>query len=136
MNEEIFVLTYSGNGKRVGIKVPEGDFIHKVSRVIDATQVFCITHKGFGFRFNLSDIRIMGGDTEGDSLINIEEGDSLIEGILLDEKDEKRNIEINTSLGEKINIPMIEIPILKRGSQGVRLIKLFEKDDVESARLI
>jgi len=90
-------------------------------------RILCITKKGFGYIFNLSDMRVMGEDTEGIKIIKLTDGDSLVDFIALSPEIKKARILLDSMLD--IDVDIKEIPVLTRGSQGVKIVNFYEQGD-------
>ena len=112
----------------------KGITLEKADRVIGATiaeseaSVLCVTEKGFGKRSGFSDYRMQSRGGKGVINIKITEKNGAIVGLkTVTERDELMLI---TSGGMVIRMPAEPIRVLSRNTQGVRLIKLNEKDKV------
>jgi len=98
----------------------------------DDETILCLTEKGFGFRFNPSDLRVMDQDSPGVAIIELPEHDSLFSIHSVRDND---IFQITSSSDNTIEIPSNEIPILPRGNTGVRLIKLEDDETVTDLQI-
>lgn len=105
------------------IKLEKGDKIMNNLDITTAVTIFLMSKEGFGFKFNHSDIRVMGADSPGVVVINLPKKDSL--GTALIEEEEIGNTLTVYAPGTDtfVEINKREVPTMKRGAQGVRLIK-------------
>ena len=137
-----FAITEKGQAIKVAqnlitnsdfIKLAKGDkiitsFLYNDQKI---ESVLCVTKNGFGVRINLSDIRSMGPGGGGVKFVKLTpRTGTVVIAIGLNKKD--KNLEIVTLEGKNIKLNIDEIPLLNRGSQGVKIVKLEGKDTVKN----
>jgi DNA gyrase subunit A len=117
----------SGMGVR-GIKLGKGDFVIGMEVVEDKADLLTVTSNGFGKRTTLDAYRVQGRGGKG--IINIKSTPKTgsIVGIL--EVKEEDEIMIITTSGNVIRIKVKGIRKSGRSTQGVKVIRLEEKDKV------
>ncbi len=90
------------------------------------TTVLTVTEKGFGKRSNIEEYRKTA--RAGKGVINLKTNDktgSVIASIAVNDKD---SVIITTTKGNIIRIPMRDLRVMGRATQGVRVVKLKEGD--------
>ncbi len=135
-NYEVEPSTKGTKGKHIMtyLKLDEGEIIRTVLKIgRDFTEdydVVFITGKGKIKRTSLKDFARSG--TSGVIGIKIEEGDQVVDAILVDSAEEKMNIFIGTSRGMAIRIQLSDLRRMGRNAMGVKAINLKKDDRVVS----
>ncbi len=95
----------------------------------DAT-IMVVSEKGYGKRTDIEDYRMTGRGGKGVKTLNVTEKT----GSLISIKDvtDENDLMIITKLGITIRMKMEDVRIMGRATQGVRLIKVRDKDDIAS----
>ncbi len=96
----------------------------------NASTVLVVSKRGYGKRTDLEDYRITGRGGKGVKTLSITEKTGVLVAIL-DVNDEKDLMIINKS-GLTIRIPVADLRVMGRATQGVRLIKMRESDEIAS----
>ncbi|MCX7719750.1 MAG: DNA gyrase subunit A [Dictyoglomus thermophilum] len=149
-NDEIMIFTKKGNAIRfhekdvremgriaqgvIGIKLRKDDSV--IGGVIfkESKQIVLVTTYGIGKRVNPNEFSVQKRGGMGVRAIKITPKTGDLVGVKnVSENDE---ILISTKRGQIIRIPVNNIPILSRNSQGVKLVKLNEDDYVVSIDLV
>lgn len=139
----VFALTQAGqaikftrsswDGKGPEIKLAKGDKI--VTSFLyndeDINLILYVTSNGFGVRVKLSDIRAMGPGGAGVKFAKITPKTGTIVIAYGTNEKSSKGLEIISTKGGKIKIDTKEIPILNRGSQGVKIFKLAKGESVK-----
>ncbi len=94
------------------------------------STILVVSQKGYGKRTDLEDYRITGRGGKGVKTLNITDKTGVLVAIL-DVNDEKDLMIINKS-GLTIRIPVADLRVMGRATQGVRLIKMKESDEIAS----
>jgi DNA gyrase subunit A len=115
-----------------GIKLGVGDNVVSLEVLpienVDKYSVMTITKKGYGKRSAIGDYRLTG--RAGKGVINMKVTDKTGEIITSQSVVNKDNIIVMTQGGIVIRTPVKNIRIMGRATQGVRVIKLKERDSV------
>ncbi len=96
----------------------------------NASTILVVSQKGYGKRTDLEDYRITGRGGKGVKTLSITDKTGVLVAIL-DVNDEKDLMIINKS-GLTIRIPVADLRVMGRATQGVRLIKMRESDEIAS----
>jgi DNA gyrase subunit A len=106
------------------MKLNDGDSVVGATIIRDATKEFVtVTEDGYIKRTSIDEFRITGRATKG---VRIQNTDCLC-SILSLSKDQ--DILVNSSKAQ-IRLKLADIPLLSRGTQGVKSIKLSENSKV------
>ena len=126
--EEIREVGRNAAGVR-GIKLREGDEVASLT-ICNKPTVLTVTSKGYGKRTEKEEYRKQRRGGTGVINLRATEKNGLVVGVkAIDDKDESIII---TSRGRAIRIPANTISVIGRATQGVRLIKLEEGEEVVS----
>ena len=108
----------------IGIKLSPSDYVVSARVIPKATKyLFSINSEGNGKNTSIDEFNITGTNTKG---VKIQKSDALCDFIpVIDNSD----ILINSS-NAQIRIKHDDIPILSRGTQGVRLMRLTATNDI------
>ena len=92
--------------------------------------IMVVSEKGYGKRTDIDDYRITGRGGKGVKTLSVTEKT----GALISIKDvtDENDLMIITKLGITIRMKMSEMRVMGRATQGVRLIKVRDKDDIAS----
>ncbi|MEM4215574.1 MAG: DNA gyrase subunit A [Candidatus Anstonellales archaeon] len=113
----------------IGIRLREGDEVASLT-VCNKPTVLTVTTKGYGKRTEISEYRKQGRGGTGVINLKATEKNGLVVGVkAIDDKDE---VILITSKGKAIRIPANTISVIGRATQGVRLIRLEEGEEVSS----
>ena len=94
------------------------------------TSIMVVSEKGYGKRTDIDDYRITGRGGKGVKTLSITEKT----GSLISIKDvtDENNLMIITRNGITIRMKMEDVRVMGRATQGVRLIKIRDNDDIAS----
>ena len=107
-----------------GMKLNEGDTVVGAVIISDATKEFAtVTEDGYIKRTARSEFRLTGRATKG---VKIQNTDCLCSILPLSQD---KDVLVNSSKAQ-IRLKLADIPLLTRGTQGVKSIKLSDKDYV------
>ncbi len=115
-------------GGVIGIRLKENDFVVDAVVADETKTLFCMTEGGFGKRTPIADYRLIGRG--GIGVINVkltEKNKTVVAVKAVADTDELMIITKNNIM---IRTPVSGISIVGRNSQGVRVIKLDEGDEV------
>ncbi len=136
------------NGVKVNDEVVDMILIN--NRTDDKTnsediQVLTVTSKGFGKRTRITEYRLTGRGVKG--VINIKINEKVgfvvgVKGVVTNKEDTSKEGKSNDELlvvtkkGITIRTPVDQVSIIGRNTQGVRIIRLDENDEVVDVELI
>jgi len=118
----------------IGIRLEEGDEVIGAILADDTKAVLTVTENGYGKRSEIAEYRLIGRGGKG--VINIQCSERNGEVVAVDSVTDEDEIMIISQSGIVIRMPCKGISIIGRNTQGVRLMKLDEKDKVVSATKI
>ncbi len=118
-----------------GIKLGKGDVVIGMIVVRNATTLMVVTEKGFGKRSEIEDYRLSRRGGKG--VITVKTSDRNGKLIAMKEVNDGDELVIITTQGMVIRQSVSELRVMGRNTQGVRLIRLNEGDDIaDIARVI
>jgi DNA gyrase subunit A len=104
----------------VAIKLKEGDSIANVV-FMDEEDVILLTKNGMSIHFETKDIAAIGRNTSGVKTIKLVDGDEVLVGLPIYNKNCTVAIFTNSGYGKKVSIE--DFPVQGRGGRGVSAIK-------------
>lgn len=118
-----------------GVKLGKGDVVIGMIVVKNATTLMVVTEKGFGKRSEIEEYRLTKRGGKG--VITVKTSDKNGKLIAMKEVNDKDELVIITTGGMVIRQSVAELRIMGRNTQGVRLIRLNEGDDIaDIARVV
>jgi DNA gyrase subunit A len=126
--DEVRVMGRTASGVR-GIEISNGYCID-ANIAIENQEVLVVTENGYGKRTNIEEYRITHRGSKGVKTLNTTEKTGNIVAFKL--VDNSEDLMIITNSGMIIRIPIDQISIMSRVTQGVRLITLKEDQKVTS----
>ena len=100
----------------------EGDEVISVAKITEGTQVLAITQKGYGKRTEISEFRSQSRGGKGILAMRLTEKTGLMAAQLLVREDE--DLMLITDDGTIIRMPVGDISVIGRVSQGVRVMRV------------
>lgn len=89
--------------------------------------ILVVSEKGFGKRSPIEDYRLTGRGGKGVKTINITEKTGLLVAILM--VDEQNDLVIINKSGTAIRVPVRDLRVMGRATQGVKVIELAKRND-------
>lgn len=118
-----------------GVRLGKGDVVIGMIVVKNATTLMVVTEKGFGKRSEIEEYRLTKRGGKG--VITVKTSDKNGKLIAMKEVNDNDELVIITTGGMVIRQSVSELRIMGRNTQGVRLIRLNEDDDIaDIARVI
>jgi DNA gyrase subunit A len=111
-----------------GIKLGKNDAVIGMIVVRNATTLMVVTEKGFGKRSEIEDYRLTKRGGKG--VITVKTSDRNGKLIAMKEVNDNDELVIITTGGMVIRQSVAELRVMGRNTQGVRLIRLNEGDDI------
>lgn len=143
-NEEVIIATKLGQAIRFhesdarevgrvsqgvrGIRLEEGDSCVGMVIADDTKQLLSITKNGYGKRSQISEYRLIGRGGKG--VINIQTTERNGPVVSIQAVDEEKNLLLISRKGIVIRIRCDQISLIGRNTQGVRLMRLDDDDEV------
>lgn len=131
---EVRAMGRTARGVR-GIRLRPKDQVVGMDVVEDDTEIFVISEKGYGKKTKIAQFAAhkRGGVGIRSAIVNAKTGNLISVKALTDETPEVIIISHN---GQTIRLGLKDIPSLGRTTQGVRIMKLGDKDKVASLALV
>ena len=147
-NDEVIIATYNGRAVRFsestvrpmgrnaagvrGVKlVGDGDHVVGLVCIADASRnLLVVSEKGYGKRSEIEDYRVTNRGTQGVRTLNITDKTGKVVGIL--DVDDKNELMIINKSGIMIRMTVADLRVMGRNTQGVRLIRLNDDDEISS----
>jgi len=112
----------------LGMRLDPGDEVVGMERLGQANQVLVVTEKGYGKRTDLKEYRLQKRGGKGIVTLKVTERNGhLVSTKVVNEQDEVLLISSDDII---IRIPVKEVPLQGRNTQGVRLMRLNEDERV------
>lgn len=111
-----------------GIKLREDDFVVAMDSVSSGSQLLVVTEKGYGKRTELDQYPVQNRGGFGVKTLQLTEKTGGIVGARLVE--EGHELMVSTKQGTLIRTQVNEISVIGRSTQGVRVIRLSDDDEV------
>ena len=91
-------------------------------------DVFLVTNRGFGLRYSLDEVPVVGSKAAGVKSINLKEGDYVVNGVLLDVEASKAELMILTQRGSVKKMNVLDFESLGRAKRGLLLLRELKKN--------
>lgn len=119
-----------------GIRLRSGDRVIGMDIVEEGTSIFVISQYGFGKRTKVSQFtpHARGGVGIRSAVVNKKTGDLI--GVKSLNEGDSQEVIIISSQGQTIRLGIKDIPALGRATQGVRIMRLNDGDEVVSLALV
>lgn len=90
-------------------------------------DVFLVTNRGFGLRYPLSEVPVVGSKAAGVKAINLKEHDYVVNGILMATDSTRTNVVMLTQRGAVKKMNVSEFDILGRAKRGLLVLRELKK---------
>lgn len=119
-----------------GIRLRAGDFVIGMDVVEKDSSIFVISKYGYGKRTKVSQFtaHARGGVGIRSAVVNTKTGELI--GVKSLSASDGQEVIIISSQGQTIRLGLKDIPALSRATQGVRIMRLNESDEVVSLALV
>jgi DNA gyrase subunit A len=119
-----------------GIRLRSGDKVIGMDIVQEGSSIFVISHYGYGKRTKVAQFtaHARGGVGIRSAVVNAKTGNLI--GVKTLTGDETQEVIIVSSQGQAIRLGLKNIPELGRATQGVRIMRLNDRDEVVSLALV
>ena len=115
-----------------GIRLKPADQVITMDRVVPKGELVVITQKGFGKKSRVEDWPKQTRAGLGVKAAEVTGRNGMIVAAKIIDKEDKQFI-ITSKKGQVIRLPLKDIPVLTRQTQGVILIRFSDKSDIVSA---
>jgi DNA gyrase subunit A len=116
----------------MGIRLATSDEVICASKAPANGELLVVTEKGFGKKSKVSDWPLQGRAGSGVKAAEVTSRNGQVMAARVIEKDDQ-SVVITSKNGQVIKLPIKDVPLLTRQTQGVILIRLSNRDDVVSA---
>ena len=118
------------------IGIRSGDRVIGMDIVEEGSSIFVISKYGYGKRTKVAQFtaHARGGVGIRSAIVNSKTGDLI--GVKTLSGEETQEVIIVSSLGQTIRLGLKDIPLLGRATQGVRIMRLNDGDEVVSLTLV
>ena len=119
-----------------GIRLRSGDRVIGMDIVEEGSSIFVISQKGYGKRTKIAQFtaHARGGVGIRSAVVNSKTGELV--GVKTLSGDDHQEVIVISASGQTIRLGLKNIPELGRATQGVRIMRLNEKDQVVSLALV
>ncbi|WP_047153331.1 DNA gyrase subunit A [Aneurinibacillus tyrosinisolvens] len=125
--KDVRIMGRSATGVK-GIQLGRGDQVIDMDIANDEADVLIVTAKGYGKRTPLSSYRLQTRGGKGIKTMHLTERNGVIAGLKVVES--KNDLMLITSSGIIIRLSIRDISSMGRNTQGVKLIRLGEEEEV------
>lgn len=116
----------------IGMRLKSGDVLITMDKAIENNELVVVTQKGLGKRSKIADWPLQSRSGLGVRAAEITSRSGKLVAAQVIGKEDKHLI-ITSKMGQVIKLPMKDVSILTRQTQGVILIRLSDKKDVVAA---
>ena len=117
-----------------GIRLSDGDEVMGMIATEKSKTILTLTEKGFGKRTPVVEYRLCNRGGRGVTNIKITDKNGLVKAIMLVEGNEELMLVSRQGIG--LRIKCAEISIIGRVTQGVRIMRLNEHDQLAAAAIV
>lgn len=117
-----------------GIANDKGNYVVGICSDLKSKTVLSLSTKGMGKKTLIGEYRLAGRGTKGVKSMNLTDKSGELKTVLMvNETDE---LIIGTKKGKVIRLPINQIPLSKRTTNGVRVVKLDQNDYINEVEII
>ena len=131
---EVRCMGRSSSGVK-GIEL-DGAIVVGAETVFSGDMVLIVTEKGYGKQTVVDEYRLTHRGSKGVKALNVTEKNGMMASLKCLKADAPLNLMIMTDSGIIIKLPLEQVSILKRATQGVRLINLKDDQKVATVALV
>jgi DNA gyrase subunit A len=118
----------------IGIKLEKGDSVIGMDVVIEKSDLFVITEHGYGKRMAFKNFPVKGRGTKG--MLYLKPGEKIGSAVAIQTVQPDDDVIIICQSGQIIRVPVKEISIQGRNTQGVRIVTLHENDSIQDVAIL
>ncbi|PRY84199.1 DNA topoisomerase IV subunit A [Alkalibacterium olivapovliticus] len=86
-------------------------------------DVFLVTHLGFGLRYNLTEVSLVGSTASGVKSINLKKDDYVVNGIIFNPQEGNKSAMLVTHRGSVKKMNMREFDLISRAKRGLLVLR-------------
>ncbi|MFL2099903.1 DNA topoisomerase IV subunit A [Desemzia sp. FAM 23989] len=90
-------------------------------------DVFLVTHLGFGLRYSLSEVPVIGAKATGVRSINLKETDYVVNGVLMNVEAPKTDVMVISQRGAVKKMDLADFSVLGRAKRGLMVFRELKK---------
>ncbi|MBM6613769.1 DNA topoisomerase IV subunit A [Desemzia sp. RIT804] len=91
-------------------------------------DVFLVTNRGFGLRYSLSEVPVIGAKATGVRSINLKDDDYVVDGVLMDVEAPKTEVMVVSQRGAIKKMDLTEFSVLGRAKRGLMVFRELKKN--------
>lgn len=112
----------------IKLKQATDELVNVIYSTETANQdVFLATNRGFGLRYPLSEVPVVGAKAAGVKAINLKDGDSVIGGLLINRNQTKTDVMMITQRGSVKKMNISDFDTLGRAKRGLMVLRELKK---------
>ena len=134
MVDEVRCMGRSSSGVK-GIDL-DGAIVVGAETVFPGDMVLIVTENGYGKQTVVDEYRLTHRGSKGVKALNVTEKNGMMASLKCLKVDAPLNLMIMTDSGIIIKLPLEQVSVLKRATQGVRLINLKDDQKVATVALV
>ena len=119
-----------------GIELSEEDYVVGAGVVTDNDLVLIVTEKGYGKQTPIEEYRLTHRGSKGVKALNITDKNGMMVSLKCIDEIDSNDIMIITDSGVIMRMPLAQVSVLKRATQGVRLIHLKDEQKVSTIAIV
>ena len=119
-----------------GIELSEEDYVVGAEVVTDNDLVLIVTEKGYGKQTPIEEYRLTHRGSKGVKALNITDKNGMMVSLKCINEIDSNDIMIITDSGVIMRMPLAQVSVLKRATQGVRLIHLKDEQKVSTIAIV
>ena len=119
-----------------GIELSEEDYVVGAEVVTDNDLVLIVTEKGYGKQTPIEEYRLTHRGSKGVKALNITDKNGMMVSLKCIDEIDSNDIMIITDSGVIMRMPLAQVSVLKRATQGVRLIHLKDEQKVSTIAIV
>ncbi|MCC5895514.1 MAG: DNA topoisomerase IV subunit A [Alkalibacterium sp.] len=86
-------------------------------------DVFLVTHLGFGLRYNLTEVSVVGATASGVKSINLKKEDYVVNGVIFNPQEGNKSVMLVTHRGSVKKMNMREFDLISRAKRGLLVLR-------------
>ena len=94
----------------------------------NARDVFLVSNMGFGLKYPLDEVSVVGANAVGVKSIDLKKGDYVISGIVFEQDQKQYNALLVTQRGSVKKMNLIEFDTISRAKRGLHVLKELKKN--------
>lgn len=134
VENEVRIMGRSSSGVK-GIEL-DGSYVVGADVIHSGDYILIVTEKGYGKQTVIDEYRLTHRGSKGVKALNVTDKNGMMVSLKRIPNDGKYDVMIITNSGIVIKMPLTQISILRRATQGVRLINLKDNQNVATVAIV